>query len=485
MLRTPHLPQLAWWLFCLTLLLMPLPLGGNRSWVLLIVVPGVLATWALLLASQDSRQQLGRAIQLAGWPLACLAGIAVLQTAQTLTLPASWLAALSPGMAQAWQGQASGSLSLDRFNTQLYATLTLCFASAFVFIQYFALQSARLVKRLMLVLVLAGIFQAVVGIYLYSVKADYTLFYFALQHVRTLGTFTYHNHYAFYLVMALCLGLGLIMAEPATQQSGGWKQQLNKLLAFVESRKMLLRLGLIVIVIALVLTKSRMGNAAFFTALLASMAVYLALVKPRNKNLLWLVASVVIIDIVVLGSWVGLDKVAERIGNTALSKNSATLSAMVRGQQNSAEWPRDESVEARLLPADYAVNIIKDYPLTGTGAGTFYTIFPSYKPATVNHFYDHAHNDYVELLTDHGFIGISLFAALVLCVIARTIGVLRHRKSALAKGLAFSTIMACCAALLHSLVDFNLQQPTNAMLFTCILGLGWSAGFIERPARQL
>jgi O-antigen ligase len=483
MLRTPHLPKLAWWLFCLTLVLMPLPLGGNRSWVLLIIAPGLLAIWGLLLASDSSRHQLGQAIGQSKFPLACLAGIALLQTIQTLTLPASWLATVSPGLATLWQGQ--GSLSLDRFNTQLYATLTLCYTSAFIFIQYFALQSARLIKQLLLVLVLAGIFQAVAGIYLYSVNADYTLFYFALHHVRTIGTFTYHNHYAFYLVMALCLGLGLIMAEPATQQNGGWKQQFNKLLAFVESRKMLLRLGLIVIVIALVLTKSRMGNAAFFTALLASMAVYLALVKPRNKNLLWLVASVVIIDIVVLGSWVGLDKVAERIGNTALSKDSATLSAMIRGQENSPEWPRDESVETRMLPADYAVNIIKDYPITGTGAGTFYTIFPTYKPATVNQYYDHAHNDYVELLTDHGFIGISLFAALVLCVIARTIGVLRHRKSALAKGLAFSTIMACCAALLHSLVDFNLQVPTNAMLFTCILGLGWSAGFIERPARQL
>lgn len=483
MLRIPHLPNLAWWLFCLTLVLMPLPLGGNRSWVLLIIAPSLLAIWGLLLTSDSSRQQLGQAISHSKLPLACLAGIGLLQTIQTLTLPASWLATLSPGLATIWQGQ--GSLSLDRFNTQLYATLTLCYASAFVFIQYFALQSARLIKQLLLVLVLAGIFQAVAGIYLYSVNADYTLFYFALHHVRTIGTFTYHNHYAFYLVMTLCLGLGLIMAEPAAQQNGGWKQQLNKLLAFVESRKMLLRLGLIVIVIALVLTKSRMGNAAFFTALLASMAVYLALVKPRNKNLLWLVASVVIIDIVVLGSWVGLDKVAERIGNTALSKNSATLSAMIRGQENSPEWPRDESVEARMLPADYAANIIKDYPLTGTGAGTFYTIFPTYKPATVNNYYDHAHNDYVELLTDHGFIGISLFAALVLCVLARTIVVLRNRKSALAKGLAFSTMMACCAALLHSLVDFNLQVPTNAMLFTCILGLGWCAGFIERPARQL
>lgn len=485
MLRTPPLPKLAWWLFCLTLILMPLPLGGNRSWVLLITIPGLLTVWALLVCQQESRQQLSLAISQAKLPLACFTGIALLQCLQSQILPSAWLAAISPGLASTWQGSSQGSLSLDRFNTQLYAALTLCYASAFIFIQYFALQSARLIKQLVLALVLAGIFQAVLGIYLYSVHADYSLFYFALHHVRTIGTFTYHNHYAFYLVMMLCLGLGLIMAEPATQQDGGWKQHLNKLLAFVESRKMLLRLGLIVIVIALVLTKSRMGNAAFFTALLASMMIYLMLAKPRNKSLLWLVASVIIIDIVVLGSWVGLDKVAERIGNTALNKDSATLSAMIRGQGNSAEWPRDESVEARMLPADYAVKIIKDFPLTGSGAGTFYTIFPTYKPATVNDFYDHAHNDYVELFTDHGFIGISLFVALVLCVLARTIRTIQNRKSTLAKGLSFSTIMACCAVMMHSLVDFNLQVPTNAMLITCILSLGWSSGFIERPKRML
>lgn len=485
MLRTAALPKLAWWIFCLTLLLMPLPLGGNRSWVLLIVVPCLLAIWTMLLVTPNSRQQLVRAIDHAKLPLACLAGIALLQCLQSLSLPATWPGQLSSGMNQIWQDSAQASLSLDRFNTQLYATLTLCYASAFVFIQYFALQSAKLIKQLVLALVLAGIFQAVLGIYLYSIHAEYSLFYFALHHVRTIGTFTYHNHYAFYLVMTLCLGLGLIMAEPAAPQGSGWKQHLNKLLAFVESRKMLLRLGLIVIVIALVLTKSRMGNAAFFSALLASMTLYFSLVKPRNKSLLWLVASVVVIDIVVLGSWVGLDKVAERIGNTALSQDSPTISAMIRGQESGAEWPRDESIEARMLPADYAVQIIKYFPLTGTGAGSFYTIFPRYKPATINGFYDHAHNDYVELVTDHGLIGISLFAALVLSVIARTIAVLRHRKSALAKGLAFSTTMACCAALLHSLVDFNLQVPTNAMLFVCILSLGWSAGFIERPAKPL
>ena len=54
----------------------------------------------------------------------------------------------------------------------------------------------------------------------------------------------------------------------------------------------------------------------------------------------------------------------------------------------------------------YAVKIFEDYPLFGTGAGTFYTAFTRYRGHDIGAFFDHAHNDYVQFLAETGAIGI-------------------------------------------------------------------------------
>ena len=40
--------------------------------------------------------------------------------------------------------------------------------------------------------------------------------------------------------------------------------------------------------------------------------------------------------------------------------------------------------------------------------------------------------------------------------------------------------MAMLEILLHSLVDFNLQIPANALLFTVILAMGWSTAQVDK-----
>jgi O-antigen ligase len=92
-------------------------------------------------------------------------------------------------------------------------------------------------------------------------------------------------------------------------------------------------------------------------------------------------ASLLLIDLLVVGNFFGIEKLAERIQQAALDGEMRT------------DLSRD------------TLAIVGDYPLTGTGAGSFYSVFPMYNTGELNFgFAKHAHNDYLEFATDLGLL---------------------------------------------------------------------------------
>lgn len=118
----------------------------------------------------------------------------------------------------------------------------------------------------------------------------------------------------------------------------------------------------------------------------------------------------------------------------------------------------------------------RDFPLLGAGLGNFQEVFPRYQPPTAGqNFYDYAHNDYLQLLVETGAIG---FLLLGWCIT----GVLRRaaRSWSTVTGeprlwLA-GVLTGIVAILLHSLVDFSLHIPANALLFVTLLALSVRLG---------
>jgi len=76
---------------------------------------------------------------------------------------------------------------------------------------------------------------------------------------------------------------------------------------------MRLRLYLVMMVIALVLTHSRMGNVAFFFSLLIAGIIGLLLSRRAPRSTVILLTSLIIIDMFIVGAWFGIDKVAQRL----------------------------------------------------------------------------------------------------------------------------------------------------------------------------
>ncbi len=115
------------------------------------------------------------------------------------------------------------------------------------------------------------------------------------------------------------------------------------------------------------------------------------------------------------------------------------------------------------------MDLIKDQRFTGTGPGTYATEFPEYQPAGLGYLFRNAHNDYLHFTADMGLVLIPVILW-ILFVFFR-LGLKNvSGQSRQTRGFALAALAAVVAILIHSISDFNLHIPANALLFTVIAG---------------
>ena len=437
-----------------------MPLGSNRAWAVgLLAIALWLALITLLvggsLAGHRGAQQ--RVMQAAG-PLALMALFAGLLVGQL------W----SPG-------PIAGLLhTADAFQTRVYLLTSLALLAAFA-LAIACVTTPRRATWLLGTLVGAGVLQALMAVALASTGATYQFMFAEFdQRGRATGTFVNPDHLAGYLELCLSAGLGLMLAQfgGSAVQARGWQQRLALALTFLLSGKMVLRMMLVVMVVALVMTHSRMGNGAFFLALLLIGSLVAAVSQRLRKPALWLVASMALIDIIIIGQWVGLDRVVERLKDTA--ESSMVADATPGASNVIAPVQREESVQDRLRIPRLSLPLIAQQPGFGHGGGTYYLSLPAIKPAGFPLLWDHAHNDFVELATDTGLVGLALLIGLAAGTAWRAGRMLRDVEPRLKRGVGVAALMAICSISLHGMVDFNLQIPANAFTLVLLMALVWA-----------
>jgi O-antigen ligase len=329
--------------------------------------------------------------------------------------------------------------------------------------------------------------QAMIAIVLYSSDGRYTLMDEAfVQGLRATGTFAGPDALANYLLFALSAGVAVMLSQMGMQpaQARHRRHRLHGALEFMMSTKMIVRLMLIIMVIALVLTRSRLGNGAFFVALMLVTLWIVGRSPQLRRPAAILAASLLVIDLIVIGQWVGLSKVIERMHATELAlkaEQEEAASAAASGAspptaQRAPDMPqyREETLHERTRPLRDAMAMIEERPWTGFGAGAFYSAFTRYKVESTKLFYDHAHSDYVEIVTDTGLIGLSLLGALMLLSAGRTVQLMKDRQGPHVRGVAAGCGMGIVCALLHATLDLNLQINANAAMLTVLLAVVWS-----------
>jgi len=464
-------------LFAITLLWVPLPLGSNRLWasslLAALLLTLLLALLVLRCLARPAAPATAPRHAAAWWPLGLLAAYAAVVTGQ-VTLPADTLHALfAPGPdGGCW-------ISVDPFATRHYLLKTLGFAAAFMLVLLLATSAAR-VQALLLLLLLSGVSQTALAVAWHGAPAGFSnLLIDAVSDTRARGSFANPDHLANYMVLCFAAGLALILAQGGlgTPAAVGWRQGLADLLRFVQSPRMLVRVLLVVVVIGLVMTHSRMGNAAFFIALLVVGLLCVQRSRALRRMAIWLVASVLVIDLVVIGQWVGLDRVVDRLSATSAVATTDSLGL----EAERPAW-REETLGERLRAAGDALAMLAVRPLAGFGGGTFHVAFPPFKGSEHRlGFYDHAHNDYVEIAADTGLPGLLLLLLVVATTAWRALRLLGRDDDPLARGVAAGVLMAIVCVALHSLVDFCLQISANALTFTVLLALPWCTPLPAAP----
>ncbi len=417
--------RLSFYLLLFTLFILPLPIGSNRPWAwslfeILIAVTSLLT--ALTVRPNTAIAQIKYIFPI----LVPLALLQVWTVFQILPLTAS---AITNDAAQSEIALIKG-ISYCLFIVSCSCHLT----------------DKQKVTHFCYTVVAAVAMQALYAVYLqYSAESHSPVFGMRLGE-RATGSFVYQNHLANYLLIGASLSIGFLISHLTRRsKSANFKRQMMSVFDALLSSKWLIRVSIICIVVALILTRSRMGNAAFFVSLVITSLLALWQMKRPPRVLKWLVLSFIVLDIAIVGALFGIEKVKERVDSTSFQSET-----------------RDDVVAL-------SIPLIQEKWLTGTGAGTFYTAFPQVHHYTIHGLYDHAHNEYIQFAVEYGVIPTVMLGLMILYCFYQAIIALRERRDSFYQGLAFGCIMAIIGMLMHIAVDFPLQAPATTVNFLAVL----------------
>lgn len=443
-------PTLFTWAILILLVWLPLPLGSNRDWAisLFLVLIGLLA---VIKAATRLR--------------------APLQQTRSPALPrTAWLPLALLCAAQLWVfAQWAFNLSADSGETFRYLMLGIGYTLLYCLV-LMEFNSRKKLTLLLMVLVISGTLQAFYGSLIRLSGSEWVLFGprsdYGARGVATSGTFLNRNHLAGYLEMTIACGVGLMLA-----QRKGERITLVGILELLLSNKFLLRLALAIMVIALVLTQSRMGNTGFFTSLLIIGGLFVLITREHRLRNGLILASLIAIDVLIVSQYFGLEKLRDRIVETRFED------VVVEGEVILKENVDRDDV------ARYVMVQFLERPFIGFGAGTFETTFQKYPGPEIGKDFDHAHNDYLQFVTEFGLIGALPLALFALLSLSHALRAMWNRRSYYRSGVGFGAAMAILALLIHSIADFNLQIPANAATFITLCAVAILAKEHRGPGR--
>jgi O-Antigen ligase len=267
------------------------------------------------------------------------------------------------------------------------------------------------------------------------------------------GPYVNRNHFAGYLEMVLPLGLGLMLHRSASLGHSPNATFIQKLSRAASSDRFtrLAGLGLAVLVMsaAVFMTLSRGGILGFAVSMLFFVGVVRTRRSFRKKAGILAALGLVVVLLIAAAGW---DRVEGRFGELAEANRTKRIDV----------W------------AD-AARLSRDFPLVGTGLGTFPAVFPEYQTSYANVRFEHAENDYLELLTDTGLAGLCILAGLLAVHFYSVLKAWRLRHDPFVVSFAAGGLASCVALSVHSLFDFNLHVPANALLLTIIVALTYAA----------
>lgn len=161
--------------------------------------------------------------------------------------------------------------------------------------------------------------------------------------------------------------------------------------------------------------------------------------------------------------------IAITLGSLSIGAGPVTRRVTKTIRQMRSANPEADFTEGRKPIWRDTLAMIRANPLLGVGLGAYKTAYPIYSNGSTP-VYGQSHNDYLQVLADCGVVG-GFIAAWFLVSVIHTIAQSVRAHDRLLLGLAIGSAAAIMGILIHSLVDFNLQLPPNALLFLLLLAV--------------
>jgi len=348
-------------------------------------------------------------------------------------------------------GLAQGvSLSLDREATR-GATIAIFFMLAAMVIAANFFVTRQRVSLLVNVLVIYGMALAVFGVVQYF-TFEGKIYWVRPTPFLAFGPFPNRNHYAGYIEMLAPLPFALIAARAVRRQS--W---------------LFYGFGGVLMAVSVFVSLSR-GGMMSVVAGIAFVAMLSSRVKPRR-------APRQVRDAVIVPSrWQRAFLMAKRLGGATVIAMAIIVGIFWIGAEGLINRAAD-SLEAMKSEADTPSalfsrqeiwkdtwKMVRAHPLAGSGLGAYQAIFPNYARHDGMYAVNYAHNDYLQAVSDGGMIAGAL-ALWFIVLLGRAVWRATQAEDPLEAGLALGGGGGLFALLVHSAFDFNLQIPSNALLF--------------------
>jgi O-antigen ligase len=334
------------------------------------------------------------------------------------------------------------SLSLDPYATRLailqVAALLIYFAATTVFVD-----SPRRLRALVRTIAIFGFLLAVFGLtQSFTSEPDRVYWFRELAQSTAFGPFINRHHFAGFMLMAVSIPFALLI-------SGAVESYKRPLYAFAA----------VVMAMALVVTNSRGGTIAlgaeiFVLIVTASFGWGKKKQQSRARR----------IRAAALRGVIAIAVVMVLIGGALLLSGPEVFTRFL------GTPIADDPTTGRAHFWRVTVDVIKAYPLIGSGLGSFGAIYTRYD--TRNGFYrlEQAHNDYLQTLSDAGIIGAILGLAFIFILFRRGFA-RRETHDRFRRAVTTGALAGCFGALVHSFFDFPLHTTANGLLFVILAAI--------------
>ncbi len=494
--------QIVFWGLCAILVFVPLPIGSVEEWSIFAFEAATISLFLLYAggrlfgrrrraaepgAEADETDRL--AGRLPGLIKVLLAVFAVLAALQLKTLPAGLVKVLSPRAYEIHAGLVRDAvtapaswirLSLAPAATVYELVLIACYG-LFGYLVLRTLRTRGRAEILVVVILASALGQAVYG--MAETFSGHEMILgrpkrYGLGSVT--GTFVNRNHLAGFLEMAFPLSLGYLLVKARYFAMEKGMSLRRRILWFgQESLQWTLLLGLVPLFIGvgLIFTKSRSGLMVLaVTAVLGVVAaamwrdVSAGEGRGRGKGegeaggggtgrRFGRILRLVVAAVLAAAVWIGIGPVLQRFSEV------------------------DLSAAARRTIYKNTLEMIGDFPWTGTGRGTFVNAYPMYEKVDDRLRLSFAHNDYLETFAEQGLVAGGALVAVGIALLVWLAAAWRRRRSPFAKGIGLGALLGVAALLIHGFTDFNLQITANAVYFTAVAMLGAAVLSKPRPDR--